>query len=328
MKPVGLLVAIVGCVFLALSGGMGCRRSDGPRSEAAAGKAEAATTAPANGVPAPAAKDKIEDADFPGPPADAMPDQPQPANDKSAGPQVAETAEAAEAPKSPPVLPLVDNFGELQRLDPKLPVWFDKSHRQVVLVGEVCQNRVPLELFACQRGTKEHESVISIDTKAYLVHAGLIAAGADPGNPVQFQPKFVPARGPEIEVTVVWKDQEGKRHQVRGQDWVRHMRTHKAMEYPWVFAGSRFSTDPQTGQQHYHADWEGDLICVSNFPDAVLDVPVASSDSNDALLFEAFTDRIPPVGTPVTLLLKPKLDGKQKVKEPVRAPESPDGPAS
>jgi hypothetical protein len=106
-------------------------------------------------------------------------------------------------------------------------------------------------------------------------------------------------------VTIVWKDKQGERHQARAQDWVRHMQTGKPMEYPWVFAGSRFSTDTQTGRQFYHADWEGDLICVSNFPDAVLDVPVPSSDSNDALLFEAITERIPPVGTPVTLLLKP-----------------------
>ncbi|OHB82917.1 MAG: hypothetical protein A2V98_09195 [Planctomycetes bacterium RBG_16_64_12] len=82
----------------------------------------------------------------------------------------------------------------------------------------------------------------------------------------------------------------------------------KDMQYPWVFAGSQFVQDDRTGERYYQADAEGDLICVSNFPGAVLDVPIRSTDSNAALLFEAFTERIPPLGTPVTLILTPKLE--------------------
>ncbi|MEX0978835.1 MAG: YdjY domain-containing protein, partial [Pirellulales bacterium] len=50
----------------------------------------------------------------------------------------------------------------------------------------------------------------------------------------------------------------------------------------------------------------GDFICVSNFPSAMLDLPVKSSQANESLLYEAFTDRIPPVGTRVRLVLTPK----------------------
>ena len=35
---------------------------------------------------------------------------------------------------------------------------------------------------------------------------------------------------------------------------------------------------------------------------ATLDLPVVSSQSNDGLLFDAFTEKIPPVGTPVLVL--------------------------
>ena len=75
------------------------------------------------------------------------------------------------------------------------------------------------------------------------------------------------------------------------------------MTYPWVFAGSRFWTDEETGKQYYQAEG-GDFICVSNFGTAALDIPVESSQSNDALEFEAFTERIPPLGTPVRLVLE------------------------
>jgi hypothetical protein len=65
--------------------------------------------------------------------------------------------------------------------------------------------------------------------------------------------------------------------------------------------------DEETGEEHYMADSSGELICVSNFPTATLDVPIESSDSDAALMFEAFTEHIPPLGTPVTMVLTPKL---------------------
>ena len=40
---------------------------------------------------------------------------------------------------------------------------------------------------------------------------------------------------------------------------------------------------------------------------AMLDVPVESSQANSALLFEAFTDQIPPKGTLVTVVLTPRV---------------------
>jgi hypothetical protein len=175
--------------------------------------------------------------------------------------------------------------------------------------------------------------VVSIDTQAYVVHAGLLAIDAESGSPVQFVPEFVPPKGTEIEVTVVWEEASGRRRQTRAQDWVRNVAglydafegvaanefddelnlqdqpdAFRDMQYPWVFAGSQFLVDEETGKRDYLADMEGDLICVSNFPSAVLDVPIRSSDSNAALLFEAFTERIPPIGTPVTLILTPKIE--------------------
>jgi hypothetical protein len=82
---------------------------------------------------------------------------------------------------------------------------------------------------------------------------------------------------------------------------VRNTRTGAALDTDWVFAGSSFWTDPADGTEYYQADG-GDLICVSNFPTAMLDLPVESSQSNEALLFEAFAGRVPPRGTAVELI--------------------------
>jgi len=205
--------------------------------------------------------------------------------------------------------PLIDNAERMKRLDPVAPVWVDPVGKRVVMIGQVCLREGVLEMFACLANTKEHESIVAVPTKAYLVHAGLLVVGAKPGKPVSFDPEYVPASGTEIEISVRWKNEKGEVQSARAQDWVRNIKTGQAMTHPWVFPGSRFWNNEVTGQRVYEAE-SGDFICVSNFPSAMLDLPVKSSAENTELLFRPFTERIPPLGTPVTIVLTPKLDKK------------------
>ena len=193
-----------------------------------------------------------------------------------------------------------------RQLDPEYDVWIDADRQLVIMDGFVSFREGPLEMFACTRGTKEHESIVSVHTKAFLAHAALLSIGAEPGTPVRFLPEFHPPTGTEIAIQVAWVDEEGKRHTIRAQEWVRDARTGKALEHPWVFAGSGFWKDDQTGISHYQAE-AGDFICVSNFASAMLDIPVESTQANEGLAYEAFTERIPPLGTHVRLILTPKL---------------------
>lgn len=192
-----------------------------------------------------------------------------------------------------------------KQLDPKQPVWIDEARTCVMVDGKVVLREGVLEMFACPAGTKEHEAVVAVDSKAYLVHTGLLLVGAEEGSPVRFQPEYKPPTGTEIEVRIEWTA-DGKPQKARAQDWVRNADTKKAMDLPFVFAGSGFWTDPDSGKQHYLAD-AGDFICVSNFGSAMLDVPAPSSASNNELWFEPFTERIPEVGTEVRLVLTPKV---------------------
>lgn len=229
-------------------------------------------------------------------------------------PPAAPSAQAPQEPLPPPEEseipdlgpPLVDNVQELKQLHPQFPVWLDRKHNRVVMIGAVCQRHAPLELLACPLGSKEHESILVLPVKPSLVHIGLLALGAEPGHPVRFQPKFVPPSGPEVEVTLVWKDDNGVRQTARAQDWVRNTKTGQAMELPFVFTGSDWIDNPYTRRKEYRADVEGYLICVSNFPGALLDVAAASSADDSELLFDAFTERIPRKGTSVTIILSPK----------------------
>ncbi|HVW36641.1 MAG TPA: YdjY domain-containing protein [Pirellulales bacterium] len=201
----------------------------------------------------------------------------------------------------------------LTRLDPEQPIWIDPVRKRVVLVGKVCLREGQLEMLVCPSGTKEHESVLSVPVEAYKVHAALLAVGAEPGNPARFVPAYKPARGTQVDVWLFWTGEDGERKRCRAQDWVRNAGKQTTLEHSWVFGGSGFWTDENSGKRHYQAE-AGDLICVSNFPTAMLDLPIESSDKAGQLAFEPFTERVPPLGTPVTIVLKPVLEEKQAPK--------------
>jgi len=207
---------------------------------------------------------------------------------------------------------------QLIKLSKDYDIWVDPRRKLVVVDGTVAIRDAGLEMFACPKGSKEHESVVAVNSSAQLVHAGLLAVGAIPGHPVQFNPKYVAATGTTIDILVLWQDEKGK-HKVRAQEWVKDAKTGEEMKHDWVFGGSTFWTDETTGEKYYHADG-GDLICVSNFSTATLDLPIESSQANDALVYSAFTERIPPRGTKVRLVLIPRLEKKPKEATAADAP--------
>lgn len=249
-------------------------------------------------------------------------------------------------------------------------VLVDLKGKRLLLKSEVVLREGMLEMLACIKQTKEHEAILSVATKAQLVHAGLVSLGAEPGHPVQVLPEYKPATGQQIDIFLTWTDANGKLHRDPAQTWVRratrkyfiqkldglpkglkipedsdlkwfdkqkellwygHMTTEqrdkllalstdaafrkaiktmfddsqfRQMEAQWVFAGSGFNTDSATGEKYYLAE-SGDLICVANFSTATIDLPIESSATNEGLEFEAYTERIPPVGTKVTIELVP-----------------------
>src|SRR5262249_52964302 len=76
-------------------------------------------------------------------------------------------------------------------------VYFEKlpdGRRRVLVNAYVClrEGEFGLECLLCRRGTKEHESILAADVDARTIHAGLLAAGAEPGAPVVFDPEFRP----------------------------------------------------------------------------------------------------------------------------------------
>lgn len=273
-------------------------------------------------------------------------------------------AAAADGEAAPKLVPLTKNGAVL----------LDAQGRRVLMKGKVVLRQGLLEMLVCKKQTKEHESILSVDAPAFVVHTALLAIGAKPGTGVRYSPKFQPPSGQKIDVFLTWQDEKGKLNRVPAQQWIRHStrrfhtivfeklpeglvlpkdsdlkydpqtkelfwfgimtaaqrdallelskdETYRAavrkihdesqirpMTEHWVFAGSSFFVDEKTGDRLYEAEG-GDVVCVANFTTAMLDVASESSSrGEESLVFEAWEDRIPPVGTEVTIELIPVPD--------------------
>jgi hypothetical protein len=211
---------------------------------------------------------------------------------------------AAEPPSAPELASTVPVKKAL--LFPNIWLETQGKNRRVLLAGEICLREGALELFLTKKQRKEHEAIVTAEVDGQHVHAALIAAGATAGSPVQFAPKFKPAHGTAIRIWVQYKDDKDKIVTVNARDWVKNKNTNKTLESDWVFAGSHLIDDPfdRTKPKMYLANG-GDLICVSNFDDAMLDLPIESSKDDAEREYIAFTDRIPAIGTKVSVILEP-----------------------
>lgn len=288
-------------------------------------------------------------ADASEPPAELLPDRP---------PQPPQAVSLSIEP-SPTAKPL----------NPNRTVWLDIANKKVVLSGYLCLREGLLEMLVCKKKTKEHESIIAIDADAYVIHAALIALGAQSGTPVQFQPEFQPPTGQKIDIFVSWTDDYGRPHRYAAQQLIRKAtqryytavidplpkelninnrgdlrydtntkeliwfgrmteeqkldllsrslnKEYRAaienffascqpqeMQADFVFTGSQFFRQ-KDGTQYYMAE-AGDIICVANFGDAMIDIAARSSADAGGLLFEPYTERLPNRSTAITVDLIP-----------------------
>jgi hypothetical protein len=177
--------------------------------------------------------------------------------------------------------------------------------KRVIVQAEVCLTKGPLEGLLTRTKKKEHEYVLAADVDARHVHTALELAGAKAGSPVVFDPKYKAAHGAKIKVSLRYvKDK--KTVTVPASDFIRHVKTKKALDQDWVFGGSKFiKNDEDPKAPPYYVANHGDLICVVNMDSAMMDLPVASPKAFESRVWEANTDKVPKQGTKVEVILEP-----------------------
>lgn len=200
------------------------------------------------------------------------------------------------------VLQAADPHPGWTRLSPTEEIWVDFQAKKLVIGGRIAIDEGPIELLACPSGSKEHESIVAVNASPRLVYAGLLALGLEPGSPATSAPDFVAASGPEVQICIRWRADDGEAQETDAREWVKNMETGLAMQKRWVFAGGGFHSDPTHGAV-VAVGSGADLISVANFPESMLDVSLESPSGNERLLYEVFPGRVPSPGTKVELRL-------------------------
>lgn len=130
-------------------------------------------------------------------------------------------AGAAQQPLPPLPDLLQEMFQGATPLNPEKTVALDVANKRVVLRTEVACPDCVLEMVLVPEGNREHETILRIRSRAFVIHGALLALGLEPGKPAQFTPEFVAPTGPVIQIEAHWVDSDGKLQKARIQEWVR-----------------------------------------------------------------------------------------------------------
>ncbi len=92
------------------------------------------------------------------------------------------------------------------------------KERCIDVNATVCLHEGLLELVACTKGSKEHESILSVAARPMHIHAAMLLMGAKPGTPAMRKARdeartrwvSVEPAGDSVRVSLVFPDSKGK----------------------------------------------------------------------------------------------------------------------
>lgn len=199
---------------------------------------------------------------------------------------------------------------------------------RIVLDATILFDKGPtdgLEVLACLRDGKTHESLLRLtaNTGDVIKAAGLAAFGLADGRPAE-ENHGVPARGTPMNLTVLWRSDDGDWRWIAAANLVRDRETDRPFpDMPWVWTGSRMLLITETGadgkpvrRERFMLDSTRSLAVNYDEPDALLASPFPIADQDQR--FETNSAVCPPPGTiayvaispaPIVLQLRLTADG-------------------
>ena len=174
--------------------------------------------------------------------------------------------------------------------------------KTVEVEAQVVLREGPLELFACTPGTREHESIVTVSARPTHIFQAMGLVGLEPGSPVRYdekQQQLLPPTGETLQLMIRYREHD-KLRTVPVEEWlVKADEGNSPGAIRWVFAGSRLLDDKTLG-----AEAEGTVVGLVDFDTALIAVDALHTSDNEALWLAANTEKIPPVGTPCTILIR------------------------
>jgi hypothetical protein len=175
---------------------------------------------------------------------------------------------------------------------PGLVVTADKNGKRIEATGKVANTNGILEFVAVEAEGRDYESLLTLDAKPLAFQSALILIGCETGLTSR------------VNLEIRW----GKNQRASVESWLIDRKTKKPPgPLNWTFNGSRFVKHPVTGKMVFQADEERAHIALWWQPSIPINLvgEFGNPYKFEAQGFEINTTNVPPVGTPVTLILRP-----------------------
>ncbi|WP_009961668.1 YdjY domain-containing protein [Verrucomicrobium spinosum] len=173
-----------------------------------------------------------------------------------------------------------------------------------------------LEYVLVHEHGKTHESLLRTSVSPTELNVALLLAHYEPNikEAAQFLPEPTPmtqklmaepmskAGANQITLSVQWKDKDGKEQTAPVTRWIHEKDAKVARDSQhWTYTGSMIS---QTG---FAAQFDGSMVAIYFDLISLVNFPVKENANDD--LWKVETAKVPPVDTPVTLVISPKNPG-------------------
>ena len=212
---------------------------------------------------------------------------------------------------------LVSGWTEEQRLElgQREGVWIapglvaDREAGTIRILAEATGLTVehPIEfLLIADTSGHDYEAIAVSYARPSAIHEALEFLGTSPGapyNPGQF--RFAP-KGPLVQATFAWQDEDGAEHNWPAGKLIQDIRTGDSLGAEgFLFTGSMILEED--GDPFYAADYfdPQSIISIYNEPGTVLDRPKVVRQSDVYGLLQVYPDRQPAVGQLLEVLFKP-----------------------
>lgn len=196
---------------------------------------------------------------------------------------------------------------------------FNSQTREIRVPCQVNMDEGAVEYALVAETGKVHESLLKTKIKPFDLQVSLLLCRYEPHAGEIIHTLFDP--GPELKamaakplakaganrlvIKLEWKDKDGKAQSAALGDWIHNLSTEKSLETPyWIFSGS------DIGDGIFSAELDGSFISVHFDLVSMIGSP-ANLIGNDGN-WEAHDKVIPPVDTPVTMVITPYVEPAPK----------------
>ncbi len=178
-------------------------------------------------------------------------------------------------------------------------VILDTGKKEISIPGEIniATDDTIIEFFACGTLGKSHESILILDAEPIFLFIALGLLDLEPGRNLNVVGDPHEPKGSFLDISVEWDQGENVvSHSARELVW--NAITGQPMQKThWVFTGGRLINNQLTSQLYHN------IIAVYRDPDSLINNPLPGG--TDDRTYRVNTDKIPPKGTKINLIIRP-----------------------